>query len=98
MTRRRARRRKQLLDDLKETKGCWKLKEGALKRTPWRNHFGRGMGPLLGRLQSEWMGELTDVEQSTSTSLFERCARLLQWQTDRQTDTESAVILFKERL
>jgi hypothetical protein len=30
MTERRGRRRKQLLDDLKEKKRCWKLKEEAL--------------------------------------------------------------------
>jgi hypothetical protein len=41
MTGRRGRRRKQLLDDLKEKRGYWKLKEEALARTlslwkrPW---------------------------------------------------------------
>jgi hypothetical protein len=38
---RRGRRRKQLLDDLKGTRGYWKLKEEALDRTS----FGRGYGP-----------------------------------------------------
>jgi hypothetical protein len=33
MTGRRGRRRKQLLDDLKEKRGYWKLKEEALDRT-----------------------------------------------------------------
>jgi hypothetical protein len=33
---RRERRRKQLLDDLKEKTGYWKLKEEALARTVWR--------------------------------------------------------------
>ena len=32
-TGRRGRRRKQLLDDLKETRGCWKLNKEALDRT-----------------------------------------------------------------
>jgi hypothetical protein len=32
---RRGRRRKQLLDDLKEKIRCWKLKEEALDRTMW---------------------------------------------------------------
>jgi hypothetical protein len=36
MTGRRGRRRKQLLDDLKENKRYWKLKEEALDRTLWR--------------------------------------------------------------
>jgi hypothetical protein len=35
------RRRKQLLDDLKEQRRYWKLKEEALDRTPWRTRFGR---------------------------------------------------------
>jgi hypothetical protein len=36
MTGRRGRRRKLLLDDLKETREYWKLKEEALDRTLWR--------------------------------------------------------------
>jgi hypothetical protein len=47
MTGRRGRRRKQLLDYLKETRGYWKLKEEALDRTLWRIHFGRGYGPVV---------------------------------------------------
>ena len=39
---RRRRRRKQLLDDLKTTRGFWKSKEEALARTLWRTSFGRG--------------------------------------------------------
>ena len=42
MTRRRGRRRKKLLDDLKDTRGYSHLKEEALDRTMWRNRFGRG--------------------------------------------------------
>jgi hypothetical protein len=34
---REGRRCKQLLDDLKETRGYWKLKEEALDCTLWRN-------------------------------------------------------------
>jgi hypothetical protein len=44
---RRGRRRKQLLDDLKKTRGYLKLKEEALDRTLWRNRFGRGYGPVV---------------------------------------------------
>lgn len=36
MTRRGERRRKRLLDDLKEKRGWWELKEEALDRTVWR--------------------------------------------------------------
>jgi hypothetical protein len=38
--RRRGRRRKQLLDDLKEVRRDWKLKEEAQDRTLWRTHKG----------------------------------------------------------
>jgi hypothetical protein len=47
MTGRRGRRHKQLLDDLKEKKIYWKLKEEALDRTVWRTRFGRGYGPVV---------------------------------------------------
>jgi hypothetical protein len=47
MTGRRGRRRKRLLDDLKEKKRYWKLKEEALDRTLWRTRFGRGYGPVV---------------------------------------------------
>jgi hypothetical protein len=40
----RGRRRKQLLDGLKEKRRYWKLKEEALDRTVWRTRFGRGYG------------------------------------------------------
>jgi hypothetical protein len=46
MTGRRG-RRKQLLDDLKEKRRYWKLKEEALDRFLWRNRFGRGYGPVV---------------------------------------------------
>ena len=41
MTGRQGRRRKQLLDDLKERRGYCKLKEEAVARTVWRTCFGR---------------------------------------------------------
>jgi hypothetical protein len=47
VTRRRGRRRKQLLDDLKEKRGYWKLKEEALDRTLWRTRFGRDYGSVV---------------------------------------------------
>jgi hypothetical protein len=47
VTRRRGRRRKQLLDDLKEKRRYWKLKEDALDRTVWRTRFGKGYGPVV---------------------------------------------------
>jgi hypothetical protein len=47
VTRRRGRRRKKLLDNLKDRRGYCHLKEEALHRTMWRNRFGRGFGPVV---------------------------------------------------
>jgi hypothetical protein len=47
VTRRRGRRRKKLLDDLKDRRGYSHLKEEALDRTMWRNRFGRGFGSVV---------------------------------------------------
>ena len=47
MTGRRGRRRRKLLDDLKERRGYCHLKEEALDRTMWRAGFGRGFGPVV---------------------------------------------------
>jgi hypothetical protein len=47
VTRRRERRRRKLLDDLKERSGYSHLKEEALDRTMWRARFGRGFGPVV---------------------------------------------------
>jgi hypothetical protein len=47
MTGRRGRKRKQLVDDLKEKRRYWKLKEEALDRTLWRTPFERGYEPIL---------------------------------------------------
>jgi hypothetical protein len=47
VTRRRGRRRKKLLADLKDRRGYSHLKEEALNRTMWRNRLGRGFGPVV---------------------------------------------------
>jgi hypothetical protein len=47
VTRRRGRRRKKLLDDLKDRGGYSHLKEEALDRTMWRNRFGGGFGSVV---------------------------------------------------
>ena len=47
MARRRGRRRKKLLDDLKDRRGYSHLKEEALDRTMWRHRFGGGIGPVV---------------------------------------------------
>ena len=47
VTRRRGRRRKKLLDDIKDRRGYSHLKEDALDCTMWRKRFGRGFGPVI---------------------------------------------------
>jgi hypothetical protein len=47
VTGRRGRKHKQVLDDLKEKRKYWKLKEEALDRTMWRTRFGEGNGPVI---------------------------------------------------
>jgi hypothetical protein len=47
VTGRQGRRRTKLLDDLKERRGYFHLKEEALDRTMWRARFGRGFGPVV---------------------------------------------------
>jgi hypothetical protein len=47
VTGRQGRRCMQLLNDLKEMRGYWNLKDRALDCTPWRTHLGRGYGPVV---------------------------------------------------
>ena len=49
VTGRRGRRRRKLLDELKERRGYSHLKEDALDRTMWTARFGRGFGPVVRR-------------------------------------------------
>jgi hypothetical protein len=43
---------KELLDDLKEMRRYWKLKQEALDHTLWTAHFGRGYVPVI--RQTAW--------------------------------------------
>ena len=47
VTRRRGKRLKKLLDDLREGRGYSHLEEEALNRTMWRNRFGGGFGRVI---------------------------------------------------
>ena len=47
VTRRRGRRRKKLLDDLKDRREYPYLKEEAVDRSMWRNRFGGDFGPVV---------------------------------------------------
>jgi hypothetical protein len=57
----RGRRRRKLLDDLKERRGYSYLKEEALDLTMWRARFGRGFDPSRDRLLYEWMNDIPTV-------------------------------------
>jgi hypothetical protein len=61
VTRGRGKRRKKLLDDLKDRRGYSHLTEEALDRTMWRNRFGGDFGPVV-RQNTEWMN--TDILSS----------------------------------
>jgi hypothetical protein len=54
VTWRQGRRRRKLLDDLKERRGYLHLKEEALDRTTWRARFGRGFGAVE-RQTTKWV-------------------------------------------
>jgi hypothetical protein len=47
VTRRRGRRCKKLLDNLRDRRGYSHLKEEALDRIKWRKRFGSGCGPVV---------------------------------------------------
>jgi hypothetical protein len=47
VTGRRGRRRRKLLDDLKERRGYSHLKEEALDRAMWSARFGRSFGSVV---------------------------------------------------
>ena len=57
--RRRGRRQKQLLGDLQEKRGYWKLKLEALHGTVWITPLGRSYGTDA-RVTTEWMWEWTN--------------------------------------
>jgi len=61
------RRRKKLLDDLKDRRGYSHLKEESLDRTLWRHRFGGGFGPVV-RQNTEWMNEEGQEMKATSSS------------------------------
>jgi hypothetical protein len=44
---RQGRRRNQLLGDIRENRGCWKLREEALDHTIWVTRLGRVYGPTV---------------------------------------------------
>jgi len=53
VTERLQRRRKQLQDDVKESRGYWKLSEEAVDRAVWRTGFGKRLNTTRKRLRYE---------------------------------------------
>jgi hypothetical protein len=53
---RRGRRRRKLLNDIKERKWYSHMKEEAVDHTIWRTRFGRGFGPVV-RQTTKWMND-----------------------------------------
>jgi hypothetical protein len=70
VTRRRGRRRKKLLDDLKDRRGYSHLKEEALNRTMWRNRFGTGVGPVVRLLNERHVGGEWRYSYTCSLTLY----------------------------
>jgi hypothetical protein len=66
MKRRRGRRRRHLLDDLKKTRYYWKLRAEIPDRTLWKSHFERGCGRVvrLYEVNNNLFAEGHDLETS----------------------------------
>ena len=47
MAGRQGRKRRKIVDDLKERRGYFHMTEEAVDRTVWRARFGRGFGPVV---------------------------------------------------
>jgi len=67
----RGKKRRKLLDDLKERRGYSHLKEEALDRPLWRARFGRGFGPVVRQTTIRMILLYTHV--ISHISLFNSC-------------------------
>ena len=72
VTRRRGRRRKEVLDDVNDRRGYCQLKEEALDRTMWRNRFGRGFGPVARQITDDDDDYVTYIIALLSSFLTQR--------------------------
>ena len=80
MTGGRGRRRKKLLNDLKERRGYSHLKEESLDRAMWRARFRRGVGPVA-RQTAERMSEYVPLIMCLTQHLFIEIHTLLHVST-----------------
>ena len=92
---RRGRRRRKLLDDLKEWRGYSHLKEEALNRTMWTAHFGGGFRPVV-RQNTGWMNYHINIRIVTETSL--RYTKTWKWRraySGRNMSLKPSIIIVK---
>jgi hypothetical protein len=95
MTGRWGRRRRKLLDDLKERRGYSHLKEETLDRTVWRARFGRGFGPVV-RQTTEWMN--IDVMLWLNRILYEHRWTEITWAVRPRNHLSFLTLLFENGL
>ena len=90
VTGRRGRRRRKLLDDLKERRGYSHLKEEALDRTMWWVRFGRGFEPVV-RQTTKWMND--DTTRNTHIERFETKEGISWQSTVRSSWSSNEMVL-----
>jgi hypothetical protein len=78
VTRRQGRRRKKLLDELKDRKGYCELKEEALDRTLWRNRSTRGFGPVVWQITDD-----DDDDDDDHVQLMTQILKENEWREHR---------------
>ena len=93
VTGRRGRRRKLLLDDLKEKRGFFSLEEEVLDRTVWRTGFGRGYKTVV-RQTAEWTN-FWGVQCGTCTYYNWLIYVAKRWRPQKGTFSESQASLHK---
>jgi hypothetical protein len=77
VTGRRERRRRKLVDDLKEGRRYSNLKEEPLDRSMWRARFGRGFGPVV-RQTAKSMNETKTPVSAHKKMLYPLSLRYLK--------------------
>ena len=89
MTRRQGRRRKQLLDNLKDKRGYCHLKEEAVDRNMWRHRFGRGFEPVVRQTTGLYIYNVGDCADVLWLQLRILC---LAWGTSNRNAKDSVLL------
>ena len=98
MTGRQGRRRRKLLDDLKERRGYSHLKEEALDRTMWRARFGRGFGPVVSHT-TKWRNVIRwrpPTSRYLVSVYIHVCLQLTWWWATLEVETNSQTIKYRK--